>query len=249
MKNILFTFCFLTSFFTNKTLAQTGLVTQKAMVVSAREEASKIGSQIMKNGGNAFDAMIATELALAVSYPQAGNIGGGGFMVYRKANGTTGSLDYREKATLAATKDMFLDENQKVIEGKSTETALASGVPGTLAGLFEVHKKFGSLPIGQILKPVIDLAEKGVLITEHQAKSLAAYRAPFIKRNGVNSLFSKEYKTNDTIKYPALANTLKRIAKNGRDEFYKGETGQKLIAFLSQKGGNMTLLDLNTYEK
>ena len=231
-----------------KMLAPTGLVTDKAMVVSAREEASTIGVAIMKKGGNAFDAMVATELALAVSYPQAGNIGGGGFMVYRKANGETGALDYREKAPLAASKDMFLDKDGNVIEGKSTATALASGVPGTIAGMFEVHKKFGSLPIGEILAPVIALAERGVVVTEHQAKSLAEYRATFIKTNGPNSLFSQEYKAGDTIKYPALAATLGRIAKNGRDEFYKGETAQKLVAFLSKKEGNMTLEDLKKYE-
>jgi gamma-glutamyltranspeptidase/glutathione hydrolase len=226
----------------------TGLVTAKAMVVSAREEASTIGTAIMKKGGNAFDAMVATELALAVSYPQAGNIGGGGFMVYRKANGETGGLDYREKAPLAASKDMFLDKEGNVIKGKSTASALALGIPGTIAGIFEVHKKYGSLPIAAILAPVIALAERGVIITEYQAKSLADYRATFIKTNGESSLFSQEYKVNDTIKYPALAATLKRIAKNGRDEFYKGETAQKLVAFLTKKEGNMTLEDLNTYE-
>jgi len=231
-----------------KLVEPTGLVTEKAMVVSAREEASKIGAEIIRKGGNAFDAMVATELALAVSHPQAGNIGGGGFMVYRKANGETGALDYREKAPSAATKDMFLDEKGNVIEGKSTETALASGIPGTIAGVFEVHKKFGSLPIAEILKPVIALAERGVVVTEYQAHSLSNYRAAFIKSNGINSLFSKEYKKNDTIKYLALAETLKRIAKNGRDEFYKGETAQKLVAFLSKKGGNITLDDLAKYE-
>jgi gamma-glutamyltranspeptidase/glutathione hydrolase len=218
------------------------------MVVSAREEASQIGVEIMKKGGNAFDAMVATELALAVSHPQAGNIGGGGFMVFRKANGETGAIDYREKAPLAATKDMYLDKNGNVIEGKSTETTLASGIPGTIAGIFEVHKKYGSLPISEILKPVIALAERGVVVTKFQAQSLADYRASFIKANGRNSLFSKEYKENDTIKYPSLAATLKRIAINGRDEFYNGETGQKLVAFLAKKGGNVTLEDLKKYQ-
>lgn len=231
-----------------KVTSPTGLVTDKAMVVSAREEASAIGVEIIKKGGNAFDAMVATELALAVSYPQAGNIGGGGFMVYRKANGETGALDYREKAPLAATKDMFLDKNGNVIKGKSTATALASGVPGTIAGIFEAHKKFGKLPIADILTPVIALAERGVIVTERQARSLANYRAVFIKTNGINSLFSKEYKAGDTIKYPALAATLKRIAKNGQSEFYKGETAQKLIAFLNKKDGNMTLDDLKKYQ-
>jgi gamma-glutamyltranspeptidase / glutathione hydrolase len=231
-----------------KTVEPTGLVTQKAMVVSAREEASKIGAEIMKKGGNAFDAMVATELALAVSYPQAGNIGGGGFMVFRKANGETGAIDYREIAPLSASKDMFLDKNGNVIEGKSTETALAIGIPGTIAGLFEVNTKYGSMPMSEILKPVIALAEKGVVVTEFQAQSLADYRATFIKINGENSLLSKEYKAGDTIKYTVLAETLKRIAKNGRDEFYKGETAQKLVAFLSKKGGNATLEDLNKYQ-
>jgi gamma-glutamyltranspeptidase/glutathione hydrolase len=226
----------------------TGLITNKAMVVSARQEASEIGVAIMKKGGNAFDAMVATELALAVSYPQAGNIGGGGFMVYRKANGETGALDYREKAPLAASKDMFLDKNGNVLEGKSTTSAFASGVPGTLAGLFEVHRKFGTLPISEILSPVIALAKKGVVVSEYQAKSLAEYRATFIKTNGPNSLFSKVYKAGDTIKYTALAATLERISDRGRNEFYQGETAQKLVTFLKSKGGNMTMKDLNTYQ-
>jgi gamma-glutamyltranspeptidase/glutathione hydrolase len=231
-----------------KVIEPTGLVTSKAMVVSAREEASKIGVEILKKGGNAFDAMVATELALAVSHPQAGNIGGGGFMVFRKANGETGALDYREKAPLSASKDMFLDEKGNVIEGKSTETALASGIPGTIAGVFEVHKKYGSLPISDILKPVIAIAERGVVVTQYQAQSLADYRAYFIKANGPNSLFSKGYKVGDTIKYLALAETLKRISKNGKDEFYKGETGQKLVAFIAKKGGLFTLDDLAKYQ-
>ncbi|MBW4362293.1 gamma-glutamyltransferase [Flavobacterium taihuense] len=231
-----------------KVVEPTGLVTSKVMVVSAREEASKIGVEILKKGGNAFDAMVATELALAVSHPQAGNIGGGGFMVFRKANGETGALDYREKAPLSASKDMYLDEKGNVIEGKSTETALASGIPGTIAGVFEVHQKYGSLPISEILKPVIALAERGVVVTEYQAQSLADYRASFIKANGPNSLFSKVYKVGDTIKYLALAETLKRISKNGADEFYKGETAQKLVTFMEKKGGLFTLDDLAKYQ-
>ena len=231
-----------------KVVLPTGLVTDKAMVVSAREEASAIGVAIMKKGGNAFDAMVATELALAVSYPQAGNLGGGGFMVFRRANGETGALDYREKAPLAATKDMYLDAAGNVIEGKSTASAVASGIPGTLAGLFQVHKKYGSLPIAEILAPVIALAENGVVVTEFQSQSLAHYRETFVKTNGPNSLFSQVYTAGDTIKYPALAATLKRIVKNGRDEFYKGETAKKLVSFLKARQGNMSLEDLNQYE-
>ncbi len=230
------------------TTAQTGLVAQKAMVVSAREEASRIGVEIMKKGGNAFDAMVATELALAVAYPFAGNLGGGGFMVYRKANGEIGSLDYREKAPLAATKNMFLDEKGNIIKGKSTDSPLAIGVPGTIAGIFEVHKKMGALPIKEILKPVIDLAERGVIVTKKQENQLKNYHESIIKVNGSKSLFSRTFKENDTVKYPALATTLKRIAKNGRDEFYKGETAQILVRYLQQKGAIISLKDLAQYE-
>lgn len=228
--------------------APTGLVVTKAMVVSAREEASKIGSDIMKKGGNAFDAMVGTELALAVAFPFAGNIGGGGFMVYRKANGEVGSLDYREKAPLAATKDMFLDSQGNVIKGKSTETALAIGVPGTIAGVFAVHKKYGTMPISKILEPVIALAERGVVVTKKQEKSLKDYHESIVKINGETSLLSGNFKENDTIKYPALAKTLRRIQKKGRNEFYKGETAKILVDYLQKKGGIITLQDLAKYE-
>lgn len=244
MKHFFIPFLFITSI----CMAQTGLVTQKAMVVSAREEASKIGSDIMKQGGNAFDAMIATELALAVAYPFAGNLGGGGFMVYRESNGKTGSLDYREKAPLAATKNMYLDNNGNVIPGKSTESAFAVGIPGTIAGMFEVHKKFGSLPMSTILKPVIALAEKGVVMTENQLRQTNDHKAAIVRLNGDQTYFAKDFKVGDLVKYPALAETLKRISKNGRDEFYKGETAKKLVAYLQQKGGIVTLEDLSKYQ-
>jgi gamma-glutamyltranspeptidase / glutathione hydrolase len=249
MKKIILSISFLIFYLVPiHTNAQTGLVSQKAMVVSAREEASKIGVEIMKKGGNAFDAMVATELALAVAYPYAGNLGGGGFMVYRKANGEIGSLDYREKAPLAASAAMFLDEKGNVIKGKSTESPLAIGVPGTIAGVFAVHKKFGSLTIEEILKPVVALAEKGVIVTKKQENQLKNYHEAIVKVNDTNSLFSKTFKENDTIKYITLAATLKRIAKNGRDEFYKGETAQTLVQYLQQKGAIITLEDLAKYE-
>ena len=248
MKKITFIFYFISICSFAQTSKQTGLVVSKAMVVSAREEASKIGTAIMKKGGNAFDAMAATELALAVAYPYAGNIGGGGFMVYRKANGEVGSLDYREKAPLAATKDMFLDKDGNVIKGKSTETALAIGVPGTVAGVFAVHKKLGSLPMSEILKPVIALAERGVVVTQKQQKQLENYHDAIVKANGPNTLMAKEFKEKDTIKYPALANTLKRILKNGKDEFYKGKTAQILVDYIQKNGGIITLKDLASYE-
>jgi gamma-glutamyltranspeptidase / glutathione hydrolase len=225
-----------------------GAMAEKAMVVSAREEASAIGLQIMQQGGNAFDAMVATELALAVAFPFAGNLGGGGFMVYRLNDGTLGSIDYREKAPKAASRDMYLDENGEVIPGKSTLGALAVGVPGTIAGVFEVHRKFGTLPIASILGPVIELAEKGVVVTANQAKRLSSNREQIVEVSGPITLFAKEFQENDTIKYPALANTLKRIAQNGKDEFYKGETARKLVSFIQENGGIITLEDLAAYE-
>ena len=181
-------------FISNFTIAQKGLIADKAMVVSAREEASKIGVAILKKGGNAFDAMVATELALAVAYPYAGNIGGGGFMVYRKSNGETGTLDYREKAPLSATKNMFLDKAGNIIPDKSTDSPLAIGVPGTISGVFAVHEKLGSLPMSEIMKPVIELAEKGVIVTKKQEKRLADYRESIIKANGSSTKFATVFK-------------------------------------------------------
>ncbi|GAA4231231.1 gamma-glutamyltransferase [Postechiella marina] len=225
-----------------------GLTTKQAMVVSAREEASKIGSDILKKGGNAFDAMAATELALAVCYPFAGNIGGGGFMVYRQNNGNIGAIDYREKAPIAATKDMYLDENGNVIPGKSTLGAMAVGVPGTVAGVFAVHKKLGSLPIQDILTPVINLAKKGVIVTNKQEKRIKNYQPAFRKVNKDSIFLEKHWKTNDTIKYNALAKTLEALLKHGRDEFYKGQTAKKLARFIQDNGGIITEQDLAEYE-
>ena len=242
---------FLLLFFTEcrkQSAKATGLVTDKAMVVSAREEASAVGVAILEKGGNAFDAMVGTELALAVAYPFAGNLGGGGFMVYRKNNGDIGAIDYREKAPLSAHKDMYLDSVGNVIPGKSTLGATAVGVPGTIAGIFEVHEKFGSLPIAEIMEPVINLVEQGVVVTEKQAKRLEHYREQIIEVNGDNTLFFNSCVQGDTLKYPALVNTLKRISKNGRNEFYTGETAKKLAAFIQKNGGYVTEEDLAKYE-
>jgi len=232
----------------NTKIKNRGVTSEKAMVVSARVEASKIGTAILQKGGNAFDAMVATELALAVAYPYAGNIGGGGFMVYRNTAGETGALDYREKAPLAASKDMYLDENKEIIKGKSTLGAMAVGVPGTVAGVFEVHRKFGTLSIEEILAPVIALAKRGVIVTKKQEKRIAKFQASFLKANKDTILFNKAWKEKDTIKYSALAATLSRIQKNGRDEFYKGETARRLVKFMQENGGIITLEDLEKYE-
>ncbi|TMM57222.1 gamma-glutamyltransferase [Maribacter algarum] len=228
--------------------APTGLVTEKAMVVSAREEASKIGVEIMKKGGNAFDAMVATEMALVVAYPFAGNLGGGGFMVYRKADGDVGGLDYREKAPLSGHKDMYLDSLGNVIPGMSTQGATAVGVPGTVAGIIEVHKKFGKLSLEEIFEPVIALAENGIVVTENQEKRLSSQRDKFIEINGDSTFFATEFKAGDMIKYPALAKTMRSIAKNGRDGFYKGEVAKKLATFIQENGGFVTEEDLAKYE-
>lgn len=252
MKKIILLFVFSLVLINCKTATKkekiTGLVTQKAMVVTARKEASKIGADILKKGGNAFDAMVATELALAVAYPFAGNLGGGGFMVYRKNDGEIGALDYREKAPLAATKNMYLDASENVIKGKSTLGAMAVGVPGTIAGVFATHKKFGTLSIEEIVQPVIELAKRGVIVTKKQEKRIKNYQPLFLEANKKPILFSKNWLENDTIKYPALAETLIRIQQNGKEEFYNGETAKRLVKFIQENGGIITLEDLSKYE-
>lgn len=225
-----------------------GTISEKAMVVSAREEASKIGAAIMQQGGNAFDAMMATEMALAVCYPFAGNLGGGGFLVYRLADGSKGSLDYREKAPLAASKNMFLDSNGQIISGKSTIGALAVGVPGTVAGVFEAHRKFGTLDVKTILEPVIELAQKGFIITPDQEAQFNGLDSLFTAVNDQTILFNKTLKIGDTARNTALSNTLKRIAQNGESEFYEGQTADSLIAFLQRKGSIITHEDLKLYK-
>ncbi|OMP30085.1 gamma-glutamyltransferase [Mangrovimonas sp. DI 80] len=225
-----------------------GLITENAMVVSAREEASKIGVDILKKGGNAFDAMMATEMALAVTFPYAGNLGGGGFMVYRLNNGETGALDFREKAPLAASSDMYLDSLGNVIPNKSTVGPFAVGVPGTIAGLFAAHEKFGSLPVKDILVPVIELAKKGFKVTKYQEERFDTYDSIFKAVNGKDILFSSSIKAGDTIKNISIANTLERIAQNGKKEFYEGQTAQHLVNFIQEKGGIITMEDLALYE-
>ncbi|MEZ4877737.1 MAG: gamma-glutamyltransferase [Flavobacterium sp.] len=225
-----------------------GLIADKAMVVSAKEEASQIGAAILKKGGNAFDAMIATQLALTVVYPYAGNISGGGFMVFRKANGETGSLDFREKAPMEASKNMYLDKTGNVIPDLSTDGALSIGVPGSLAAIFEIHRKYGSLPIKDLFQPSIDLAKRGVVITNKDKNSIDYYREVIVKISGEKTLYNQKFDVGDTIKYLALANTLKRICRKGEKEFYKGRTAKKLVAFIQSKGGILSMEDLKKYK-
>ena len=225
-----------------------GLISENAMVVSAREEASKIGVEIMKQGGNAFDAMIATDLALLVSYPVAGNIGGGGFMVFRMNDGNIGALDYRETAPELATKDMYLDANGDVSPDKSQLGALAIAVPGTVAGLFEIHKKFGTIPFEKLIEPAIQLAKNGVVATEAQAKRLNHHKISFRKVNQKRILYDQEWRTGDTIKNPLLAKTLERIQLHGRDGFYKGKTADLIVEQTQKLGGIITKEDLEAYK-
>lgn len=227
---------------------QQGVTASNGIVVSAREEASKIGIDILKKGGNAFDAMIATHLALAVAYPYAGNISGGGFLVYRKNNGEIGSLDFREKAPLKASKNMYLDKNGNVIPNLSTDSALSVGVPGSVAAIFEIHRKFGSLPLKELFEPAINLAKKGIIVTEKEHAKLEEYRSKIVELSGNQTLYSKNFKVGDTIKYLALANTLEQILQNGETEFYKGKTAKKLVKFIKSKGGIISLSDLKKYK-
>lgn len=220
----------------------------KASVVSAREEASSIGVAIIEKGGSAFDAMIATDLALTVCFPNAGNISGGGFMVYRTADGKVGSLDFREKAPMASSADMYLDFKGDVINGKSTLGGLAVGIPGTVAGLIAVHEKFGTLPWKDLVQPAIDLALNGYLVTEKQESSLNSKIEDFISVNGPNTFYAQGFKSGDRVNNIALAKTLKRIAKYGKSGFYAGPIANDLVARVKETGGIITHEDLMAYE-
>jgi gamma-glutamyltranspeptidase/glutathione hydrolase len=217
-------------------------------VVSARKEATQIGLEIMKNGGNAYDAMIATHLALAVVHPTAGNIGGGGFFVYHHKDGSSGSLDFREMAPGNAFKDMYLDENGDVIPDMSTLGGAAVGVPGSISAIYEIHAKFGSLPIEDLFKPAIELANNGFIVTQKQSNSLTSKLEDFIKVNGEESLYSKKYFEGDTIKNIKFAETLSKISKLGPEVFYGGEIGEMIVNSVNKIGGIMTLNDLENYE-
>ena len=221
---------------------------KNGMVVSAKLDASNIGIEILKNGGNAFDAMIATDLALAVVYPNAGNLGGGGFLVYRLADGTIGSLDYREKAPLKSSKNMYLDENSNIVKGLSIKGGLSVAVPGTVAGLFEIHEKFGSLPFSKLIQPSIDLAENGYVISKKQAKTLNQYQNEIYELNDSIKLFDSKFKEGDIFVNKSLSKTLKKIQSEGKDAFYDGELTSIMIDYLNKKGGILTYDDFKLYE-
>ena len=227
-----------------------GFIAEKAMVVSAHPLASKIGKEILKKGGNAVDAAVAVQFALAVVYPGAGNIGGGGFMVARMANGESAALDYREKAPLAGGRDMYLDENGAVIKDLSRSGHLAAGVPGSVAGMVAAHKKYGSLPWAALVQPSADLAAKGWPLTEREANKLNSQRNNLIKYNTVRPNFflaEEGWKEGDVISIPELAGTLERIRDQGFDGFYKGKTADLIVEEMKRGNGIISKEDLAKY--
>ena len=225
------------------------LVAEKAMIVTAHPLASKIGTDILQKGGNAIDASIAVQFALAVCYPQAGNIGGGGFMVYRDAKGEVRTLDYREKAPLLATEDMYLDADGNVTD-KSIKGHLAAGVPGSVAGMFEAFQKFSKLKDWKALvQPAIQLAEKGFIITQQEADNLNEEKAEFISVNKFKPVFCKDiWKEGDRLTQKELAHTLKAIKDKGADGFYKGEVANLIVSDMKKNNGIITLKDLEVYK-
>ena len=220
-----------------------------AMVVSAHGLASEIGRDVLAAGGNAFDAAVAVNFALAVVYQQAGNIGGGGFMVYRLADGENGALDFREKAPLAARRDMYLDADGNVIKGASLRGHLAVGVPGTVAGMVAAHEKFGSMAWADLLAPAVKLARDGFVLSPKGARMFNRYQSDFSELNThtPNVLKTGGWQTGDRAEFPALADTLTRIAENGRNGFYKGPTAQMIVAEMDAGGGLITQADLDAY--
>ncbi|WP_020594981.1 gamma-glutamyltransferase [Spirosoma panaciterrae] len=232
-----------------------GVMGRNGMVASAHPEASQVGLNILKAGGNAVDAAVAVQFALAVVYPGAGNIGGGGFMVYRDQAGKAYTLDYREKAPGRATQNMYLDSLGNVIPGLSISGHLASGVPGSVDGMVEAHKRFGKLSWAQVLQPAVDLAAKGFALTERDALGLNRIKTDLLKINPGKTYFLKSAAPADTISWHKgdllvqadLAKTLQRIQGQGRAGFYEGETARLLAQEMVQGKGLITEEDLKSY--
>lgn len=222
---------------------------KNGIVVSAHPEASKVGIAILKQGGNAVDAAVAVQFALAVVYPNAGNIGGGGFMVYRSSDGQLATLDYRETAPGKASRDMFLDKNRHPLNDLSLYGPLAAGTPGTVAGMAEAHGKYGKLSWKQILQPAIELAQNGFRITARQAVELNKNQPDFIKFNPGGTVFTetRKWKPGDLLKQPGLANTLRLIRDKGRAGFYEGRTARLIVAEMKRGNGIISLNDLKNY--
>ena len=223
-------------------------VVENGVVVSAHPLASKVGLAILKMGGNAIDAAIATQLALAVVYPNAGNLGGGGFFVARLSNGQLLSIDYREKAPGTASRDMYIDPDGKARTDKSQDGHLASGVPGTVAGIFASYK-YAKLPFVKLIQPAIDLAAKGFVISEREANSLNSLQADLKKFNSVMPVFVKNsgWKAGDTLVQTDLSNTLKRIRDKGAAGFYEGQTAKLIVEEMKRGSGIISYDDLKNY--
>jgi gamma-glutamyltranspeptidase / glutathione hydrolase len=221
----------------------------RAMVASVRASASRVGVQIMKAGGNAVDAAVAVGFALAVVHPQAGNLGGGGFMLIRLADGKTHFIDYRERAPASATANMYLDSKGNVIEGASAIGYKAIGVPGSVAGMMYAEKKYGKLSLAQVIAPAIRLAEDGFGLTAQDAKDLRddKYLSRFPESRRIFQRDGNYYKVGEVFKQPDLARTLKRIAANP-DDFYHGAMARELAASMQKGGGLITVDDLAQYE-
>jgi gamma-glutamyltranspeptidase/glutathione hydrolase len=229
--------------------AQENTPYRKGMVVCATPSASKVGLDILKKGGNAVDAAVAVQFALEVTHPEAGNIGGGGFMVYRSASGKTNTLDYREKAPARASSNMFQDSSGKVIPDMSLFTHQASGVPGSVDGMVEAHNKYGKLKWADLVQPAIDLARNGFKITRKLASALNYERAQFIKLNPgkVYLLKSDGWKEGDLLVQEDLAKTLELIRDKGREGFYSGLVADEIVAEMKNGNGIMTKADLENY--
>ncbi|MDM1522586.1 gamma-glutamyltransferase [Empedobacter sp. 225-1] len=219
-------------------------------VVTAHPEASKVGVEILKKGGNAIDASVAVQFALAVVYPNAGNIGGGGFLVYRDAKGKTDALDYREKAPLKATEDMYWDKEGNAITDLSLYGQFAAGVPGTVDGMVKAHEKYGKLNWKELVQPAIDLAQKGFKITKQQASELTNKHDDFVKYNSkINALTAKaSWKEGDRLVQKELANTLKLIQQKGRAGFYEGRTADLIVKEMKRGNGIISHEDLKQYQ-
>lgn len=224
-------------------------VKNKGVVVSAHPLASEAGAKILRMGGNAYDAVIAAQYALAVVYPQAGNIGGGGFLVGVKNNGEKFTIDYRETAPKKASRDMYLDKTGKADTDLSQNGRLAVGIPGSVAGFFATLKH-GKLPMEKIIQPAIDLAEKGFAITEQEASLLNAHKANFQKHNQTATVFVKDtpWKAGDLLVQKELAETLKLIQKSGAKGFYEGKTAELLVSEMKRGNGIITAEDLKNYK-
>ena len=223
---------------------------RNGMVVSASEYASQIGVDILKKGGNAVDAAVAVQFALAVVYPNAGNIGGGGFMVYRSAKGETNTLDFREKAAGGATRDMYLDAAGNPIVDKSLYGQLAAGVPGSVAGMAEAHQKYGRLKWDELVAPAVALAANGFKITARQARELTGMKSRLKNLNLLGTALLKEtvWAEGDVLVQQELANTLKRIKEEGRNGFYGGAVADSIVAEMKRGNGIITKQDLKDYK-